>query len=106
MEKLSRTELEYLETHGLKITNYVIPTVLYQDVIRMLPKVIRKDDSTYFLSILYDLSNGVVITYATDHIKDILHSTGGNELQAAYDMLCWVLETKSKYEIPEWKNKS
>lgn len=78
----------YWDTRDGKET---IPTFTFFDGVKILPKFINKGDEVYFLSLLYDASDGVVITYATEHIKKILHSTGSsNQIDALFEMIKWV----------------
>lgn len=79
---------------GLQSFEY-LPTFTFFDAVKLLPKVIRKGEDTFFLSLLYDISDGVVITYSTEHIKKILHSTGSsNQIDALFEMIEWCKENK------------
>lgn len=72
-----------------------IPTFTFFDGVNVLPKFLNIGDETYFLSLLYDRSNGVVVTYATEHINKILHSTGSsNQVTAVFEMIKWCKKNK------------
>lgn len=67
-----------------------IPTFTLQNILETLPKYLNVRDKIYFLTLMYDVSKGVVISYCTEHINDILHSEGSaNQLNAAFNMLKW-----------------
>lgn len=67
-----------------------IPTFTLQDILEMLIKYINVNDKVYFLTLMYDVSEGVVISYCSEHIMDILHSEGSSkQINAAFNMLKW-----------------
>ena len=68
-----------------------IPTFTMQDILQLLPKYMNINNKTYFLTLVYDVNNGVVISYCTEHINDILHlEYSSNQLTAFRRMLTWV----------------
>lgn len=68
-----------------------IPTFTMQDILQLLPKYMNLNNKTYFLTLMYDVSNGVVISYCTEHINNILHPEySSNQLTACRRMLTWV----------------
>ena len=61
-----------------------IPTFTMQDILQLLPKYMNINNKTYFLTLVYDVNNGVVISY-------ILHlEYSSNQLTACRRMLTWV----------------
>lgn len=70
-----------------------VPTFTLFDGINMLPRFISNEENVFFLTLMYDANDGVVITYCTEHITKVLHSTGGeNQINAVFDMLKWCKE--------------
>ena len=76
-------------------TTNAVPTFTMQDILQLLPKYMNLNNKTYFLTLMYDVSNGVVISYCTEHINDILHPEySSNQLTACYRMLTWLKKMK------------
>lgn len=72
-----------------------IPTFTMQDILQLLPKYMNINNKTYFLTLMYDVNNGIVISYCTEHINDILHpECSSNQLTACYRMLTWLKKMK------------
>lgn len=80
------------EYYGIGDIDY-IPTLTFHDLTKALPKFLNVGDKTYFLTLMYDISGGVVVSYCTEHIKEILHSEGNsNQTLAVFRMLKWCKE--------------
>lgn len=87
LDKLKVPSKHFWNTREGKET---IPTFTFFDGVNVLPKFLNVGNVTYFLSLLYDVSGGVIVTYATEHINKILHSTGSsNQVTAVFEMIKW-----------------
>ena len=89
-DEKNNNERIIMQSVSLIPTTNAIPTFTIQDILEILPKYLNVKDNTYFLTLMYDASKGVVISYCTEHIMNILHSEGSNnQLNAFFNMLIW-----------------
>lgn len=86
-------QLEINDYEPKKVEDPDVPAFTFLDIRKQLPKFINVGDDTYFLTLMYDVSEGVVVSYCTEHINKILHSEGSSsEIEAMFKMLKWVKE--------------
>ena len=74
-----------------------IPAYTLQDVLDALPKDISKDGCTWYASLYIDFENNRIAYGNTDRYGfEIYHEVPicENIIDAAYEMLCWVLTNK------------
>lgn len=69
------------------------PTYTLQDIMELLPKEVKTDTDTYWLTIsIYDCKEWYVCYSMSDEFDYYKEFRSESLLEASYNMLCWVIE--------------